>query len=319
MNGVRWMGTEGPPRVGSSRPEMASIASRRLSPSSTAEVGAVPARVVRVQLFGRGVKGGAAHLPGPRKHQLPNQMFEGPPRLPEISRQPIEQCRMGRRIAQRAEIVDRRHQAATEEMCPHPVDGDPRKQWIVRVHHRFSQLPPAAPLADREALGRGQGFQEPACHRIAGSSVVATNKHRLVPAIGVRHGRDQHRFLNARLDGSKAREVGCCERVRNRELLLDPGRLVRRQGVRRGGPSAQGLRWVGYRAGGLEWRWLELCRKDRGTDRSPAVRLRRVGAQLGRGIRNAEVRELDPRAPALPHREVHRDPVRLRMVQRPPQ
>ena len=75
------------------------------------------------------------------------------PRADEFGGQPVEQFRMRRLRALRAEIVLRLHDAAAEILLPDAIHGDAREQRILRVRHPAGQIQ-AIELAAGN-LGRG--------------------------------------------------------------------------------------------------------------------------------------------------------------------
>ena len=120
----------GPPALRLSWPLTARIESRTSS--------AVSRRMLKRQnsafagsIFRRLVIGLRRHVVGIRRHDEPVHPLDLPAASHEFVGQPVEQFRMRRRLAELAEVVGRRHDAAAEVVLPQPIDEHPRRQRIV--------------------------------------------------------------------------------------------------------------------------------------------------------------------------------------------
>ena len=82
------------------------------------------------------------------------ELLHRPAGLHELDGEPVEQLRVGRRLALVAEVLERAHEAAAEEGLPLAVDRDARGERVLRGEE---------PAGERQAVGRGvfgQGREE---------------------------------------------------------------------------------------------------------------------------------------------------------------
>ena len=78
-----------------------------------------------------------------RHHEQLHELSSCPSRSSRIlGRQPVEQFGVARRLALRAEVVARLHQADAEELLPEPVDRDAGRQRVLGRHEPVRQVEP---------------------------------------------------------------------------------------------------------------------------------------------------------------------------------
>ena len=299
------------------------------------EVGVLQPAVGRVALerLGRRL---AAHAVGLAQHQPADHALERVPVGDERRRQVVQQVRMGGRVAEPAEIVDRAHQAVPEQMPPDAVDRHPRRQRVVVGRDRVGQ-----PHAHLAGVGIGlvvERGQEPAGHDIPEVLVAPPHQEGLVGRRFFDHtgrpARHRHRPLEQPVSGGRTaqrnevlerarQEVGPHELVEERRLLrrqgavapgrhdvLQPGADERRQIVARGGRlGRQQLeqRHDGVAGGRLFIVKPHLADADRRTAVTAPRRPVGPAAVLGVEGELRDVvlrRELDIRGEPLPERRV---------------
>ena len=102
---------------------------------------------------------------------------------------------MGRRLAQHAEIIDRRHDPPAEQMLPNAIDHHPRHQRIVRGRPSARPIPSRPlPVLDSIRCGCRQSLPRTAAAPISpGVLWIAAHQQRLVDAVAIQHGRRQSR------------------------------------------------------------------------------------------------------------------------------
>ena len=83
-----------------------------------------------------------------RSDDLADQRLRVPAVLPEIDRQPVEQSRHGGATRLGAEVGRRADDPRAEQRLPDAIDGDPRREWVLRHHH---------PLSQAQTIGRRVG------------------------------------------------------------------------------------------------------------------------------------------------------------------
>ena len=127
--------TLGPPALGFSRPETASMASR-ISSAVEPAAGELPEQaVLRVAPSRprRPSERSARLAVGVAQHDQPVDRLEPPAALDERRRQPVEQLGMAGAVALGAEVVDRLDQPRAEVVLPEPVDDHPGRQRMRRA------------------------------------------------------------------------------------------------------------------------------------------------------------------------------------------
>jgi hypothetical protein len=86
---------------------------------------------LRIGLARLAIQGGGDHQP--------MQRLLAPASCHDFRGEPVEQLRVGRGLAARAEVAGRRHDSAAEVMLPEPVDDDARREGIVRAGQPLRQ------------------------------------------------------------------------------------------------------------------------------------------------------------------------------------
>ena len=108
------------------------------------------------------------------------QPFLIPAVLHEISGQPVEQLRVGRRLAVEAKVARRVHDTLPKVVLPDAVDEDPRGQRVLSIGQ-------VTGLGDAAAGGRAGGLVHRQCRGLSGlrqdgefarAVWVAPEKHR---------------------------------------------------------------------------------------------------------------------------------------------
>src|SRR5438552_10307779 len=88
------------------------------------------------------------------------QFFHRPAVVHKIARQPIEHCRMSRRLCASAEIARRSNESCAEVMKPQAIHKDPCRQWILLAGDGFGQFEPSAAFGKGLPLLACEDFQE---------------------------------------------------------------------------------------------------------------------------------------------------------------
>ena len=83
------------------------------------------------------------------------ELLDRPAAVHEFDGQPIEQLRMGRRLALDAEILDRADDAAAEQLGPQAIDVNPCRQGVVAVDQPAGQNQAGS---SPRAAARGSSF-----------------------------------------------------------------------------------------------------------------------------------------------------------------
>ena len=86
----------------------------------------------------------------------PNQPLHAPAVVHELAGQMIEQFRMRRQFAHDAEVVDRAHDAATEQVIPHAIDHHAGRQRV-RRDRATARPAPSRPLGGFDTVGARPG------------------------------------------------------------------------------------------------------------------------------------------------------------------
>ena len=126
-----------------------------------------------------------AELVRRRKHNLPMQRLDRPAVLDQPRREVIEQLRMSRTLAARAEIARGRHDAPSEVMHPHSIRHHSCRQRM--AYDRLRQLEPARSVRD---LHSPQNARQSARHGVPERVRIAAHVQLQIQG---RRLRDPHR------------------------------------------------------------------------------------------------------------------------------
>jgi len=135
----------------------------------------------------------ARKLIGPAEHDAANQTLDRPAVIHELHGQVIEQRLVRWHFAQRAEIIDGRHDAAPEEVVPDAVGQDAGRQRVVATGHPGGELHAAALRGiDLGRLREREHFQEAAGSHVAEVGDFAADIDAAVAGTGrIAHGHDR--------------------------------------------------------------------------------------------------------------------------------
>ena len=146
------------------------------------------------------------------------QFFQRPAVFHHAGREPVEQFRLDRRFAPRAEVTGRRHESRTEMMQPHAIRDDARGERIFPRSDGLREFQPAAALREGLRVAAEKGGEPPG-HHFAGAAGIAADEHmrsdRLGPvakdvrarrSAGLEFGGDQLRLNLAALIDRLARD-----------------------------------------------------------------------------------------------------------------
>src|SRR6516165_10691130 len=86
--------------------------------------------------------------------------LDGPAALHELPCEVVEQFRMARGIGAQPEVIGSRHQSGTEMMEPNAVHHHPRRERVLPVGDRLSELKSTAALLEWSLLAPGQDGQK---------------------------------------------------------------------------------------------------------------------------------------------------------------
>ena len=148
-----------------------------------------------------------------------------PARLAEIDRQPVEQFGMRRQLARDAEVAAGAHDARAEHLLPEAVDGDARRQRMLRPQQPLGE---AEPVARQVRRHRRQGVRRRRLHLVAALVVLAAEQHVRLRLFGT--------FLHDVGDGAARLELAS-SRCSSASFLAKP----RRGGVERCQPPVEKL------------------------------------------------------------------------------
>ena len=93
---------------------------------------------------------------GLAQHDQLQQSLHIPSMLDEVARQPIDERRMGRPLALRAEIVGGAHDARAKQHLPKAIHRHPRRQWIRRARDPLGQTKTILARIRRHRRQRGR-------------------------------------------------------------------------------------------------------------------------------------------------------------------
>src|SRR5882757_9534282 len=112
------------------------------------------------------------------EHDSPDQLLGGPAVANKLPGQIVEQLRIRRTVSHDAEVVDRRDDALTEQVCPDTVHRDPRGKRVLRTCQPIRQLRSATPLrVDCRSTGHSKGSEEAARDSWPVTLFYAANAH----------------------------------------------------------------------------------------------------------------------------------------------
>ena len=76
--------------------------------------------------------------------------FDRPAVIQEPRREPIEQFGMRRSLPHNPEVIGCLHKSGAEQLIPHAIDGDPRRQRVLGAYRPFRQGQPIVGLTARQ-------------------------------------------------------------------------------------------------------------------------------------------------------------------------